>query len=281
MRHHPPDSLHRDGARLHRCDELPDGEQESELALRPVGYRHETDAEHLRPGNGFLHTGLGVVVNTQYDVTGAAYWIGLLNMPGTCTNGVYTISGQNIAEINGSVFFSGTDPGVYKSGPGHATFFFPQYSISSSSDLGSLTSVQGMTFDSYQSSATRNVAVSSNSTGTVFTVQLYANAGTGTMDTSGSSWTDTITITHVNTPQIGMMTGTVTRTGTGAGSSPIACIVNKSLDTRVICAGESPASPTLSLHRGLRSGRTPRSDATRYDVRVRNEPRTVRAEGTF
>ena len=99
-----------------------------------------------------------------------------------------------------------------------------------------------MTFDSYQASDSRNVAVNTDSTGKIFTVTLYLDPSAGTTDSSVSAWTDTISIAQVNTPKAGMLLGTVTRTGHGAGNGKVACIVNKSVDTRVICSGTSPSN---------------------------------------
>ena len=181
----------------------------------------------------------GVVVDTQYSVIGAAYWIGQYNLGGTCSNGVAQISGNGSADTNGNIYFTSDGSGVFKTSQGQATFFFPQYSIGGSGDLGNMT-FQGITFDSHSGSDTRNVTVSSDSTGSYFTVQLYSNPGVST--SLDNTYTDTISITGTNSPQLGMMLGTVTRTGTGAGTSNIACIVNVSLDTRVICTGPSPAN---------------------------------------
>ena len=48
----------------------------------------------------------GVAITGQYDVTGAAYYLGVTNMPGSCSGGVYTISGQSSQDLNGSIYFS-------------------------------------------------------------------------------------------------------------------------------------------------------------------------------
>ena len=191
-------------------------------------------------GTAAYNTASGVTITGQYDVTGAAYWLGVTSMPGTCSNGVYPVSGQSSADLNGTAYFTTDGSGVYKSNPGHATFFFPQYTMNLSNDLGAKT-YYGMTFDSHVGSDTRNTLVTSNAAGTQFSVTLYLNPGTGTMDTSGASYTDTIYVTTANTPQPGMLLGSVVRTGSGAGSGKLACIVNKSVDTRVICSGQSPS----------------------------------------
>ena len=39
-----------------------------------------------------------------------------------------------------------------------------------------------------------------------------------------------------------MLIGTVTRTGAGAGTGKISCIVNKDFDFRVFCTGQSPSN---------------------------------------
>ena len=165
-------------------------------------------------GSASYDTSAGITVTDQYDVTGLAYWAGPTSMPGSCSGGAYTVTGQSSNDLNGIVYFNMDGAGVFKSTAGHATFFLPQYSVTASTDLAGLANVQGMNFDSYNESDTRNIAVSTDSTGMYFTVKPYSNPSTGTID---SSYTDTITITHVNSPQNGILIGSVTRTGTGAG----------------------------------------------------------------
>ena len=188
-------------------------------------------------GTATYSTSSGISVTGQYDVSGAAYYLGVDPMPGSCSNGIYTVSGS--ADLSGTVYFAMDGAGVYKTTPGHATFFVPQYSVNASTDLGHLTNIQGMSFDSYQTNGagTRNVSVSTDSTGRYFTVQPYSDPNAGTTD---PTYTDTITITQTNSPQPGMLIGTVTRSS--GGSADIACIVNRSLDLRVICSGPSPAN---------------------------------------
>ena len=94
-----------------------------------------------------------------------------------------------------------------------------------------------MSFDSYQTTGTRNVAVTTDSTGMYFTVNPLSSPSTLGID---ASYTDTIHLTQMNYPQNGMAIGSITRTGTGAGSGNIACVLNRSLDVRVICTGQSP-----------------------------------------
>ena len=99
-----------------------------------------------------------------------------------------------------------------------------------------------MSFDSYNETDSVNIAVSTDSTGSYFTVQVYSDPNAGTIS---STYADTIHITRFNSPQNGMLIGTVTRAGTGAGTGQVACIVNRSLDVRVVCAGQSPANNSL------------------------------------
>ena len=185
----------------------------------------------------------GINVTGQYDVTGALYWGGHDPMPGSCSNGVYTVTTGSDPDLNGTVYFTLRGAGVYKTNPGHATFFFPQYQVSAASDLGSKT-MKGMNFDSYISSDARMTQVTSNAAGTTFTVQPYSDPGAGVLDSSGSAFTDTITITSVNSPANGMLVGTVTRTGNCSGpcTGKIACIVDKSINTEVLCSGQSPGN---------------------------------------
>ena len=69
-----------------------------------------------------------------------------------------------------------------------------------------------------------------------FTVQPYSDPSAGTID---SSYTDTIALSQVNSPQNGMLLGNVTRTGSGAGSGKIACAANKGSELVLSCAGQS------------------------------------------
>ena len=190
------------------------------------------------PGTANYDTSAGITITDQYDVTGVAYFTRTTGMPGSCSSGIYTVSGQS-SDLNGTVYFNLDGSGVDKTTAGHATFFMPQYSVTASTDLAGMANVEGMSFDSYNEADTRNISVSTDPTGMYFTIKPYSNAGTGTID---SSYTDTITITHVNSPQNGMLIGSVTRTGTGAGTGNIACILNRSLDVRVICSGQFPAN---------------------------------------
>ena len=157
-------------------------------------------------------------------------------MSGSCSSGLYTASGTS-SDLNGIVYFTTYGAGVYKTNPGHATFFFPQYLTNTSSDLGG-QSAPGISFDSQTATHTRQVKVTIDTTGTIYTVQPYLDPNAGTVD---SSYTDIITISQTNIPQPGMLVGNVSRTGTGAGSGKIACIVNKDFDFRVFCTGQSPS----------------------------------------
>ena len=100
-----------------------------------TGTRTMTDTYVI--GAASYNPSTGVDVTAQYDVTGASYFLGTDHMPGSCTNGVYSVSGDgNSAELNGNIYFAMDGSGVYKSNPGHATFFFPQFSVNPSPDLG-------------------------------------------------------------------------------------------------------------------------------------------------
>ena len=221
----------------------------------------------------------GINVTSQYDVTGAAYWLGTTPMPGSCDTGrydsnygLYIVSGQSAGDVNGTVYFGYDGSGVFKTSLGHATFFFPQYSITAPTDLGNRT-YAGISFDSYRESDTRNTHVTSNSAGTQFTVQPYSDPSAGTID---SSYTDTVTITQVNFPANGMMVGTVTRSTAGTGN--VACIVNRSVDIRIICSGQSPANTsypyTLTfIQEGVHAlGQARHPNTFRGDDRVRVAP---------
>ena len=188
-------------------------------------------------GTATYNTSSGIAVTSQYDVTGAAYWLGTVAMSGSCSGGIYTSSGGS-SELDGTVYFTATGAGVYKTNPGHATMFFPQYLVYPSTDLGNQTA-PGISFDSTTATHTKQVVVTTSAAGTVYTVQPFLNPSAGTID---PSYTDTITISSVNNPQNGMLIGTVTRTGSGAGTGKIACIVNKDFDFRVFCTGQSPSN---------------------------------------
>ena len=190
-------------------------------------------------GTATYSSGAGVNVTSQYDINGAAYWLGTSPMPGTCSSGVYNVTA--LGDLAGTVFFNSSGQGVFKTNLGHATFFFPQYTMTLSSDLGNKTFI-GMTFDSTSGTDSRNVQVTSNAAGTIFSVQLLSNPATGTID---NTYADTITVSQANTPVNGMLLGTVTRTGAGAGSGKIACIVNNSsVGVETICSGQSPSAST-------------------------------------
>ena len=76
-------------------------------------------------GTANYNTSTGVTVTGQYDVTGTGYWEGSVAMPGTCSDGVYTVRGQAYTgDLDGTVFFTADGSGVYKTTLGHATFFF-------------------------------------------------------------------------------------------------------------------------------------------------------------
>ena len=188
-------------------------------------------------GTATYNTTSGITVTGQYDVSGAGYWLGAVPMAGSCSGGIYSSSGVS-SDLNGTVYFTTTGAGVYKTNPGHATFFFPQYLTNTSTDLGG-QSAPGISFDSTTATHTRQVLVTTDVTGTVYTVQPYSDPNAGTMD---SSYTDIITITQTNAPQPGMLIGNVIRTGAGAGSGKLACIVNKDFDFRISCTGQSPSN---------------------------------------
>ena len=194
-------------------------------------------------GTATYSTTSGITVNYQYDVYGGPFYMSPIVMGGTCASGSLTVSGNPLgADLNGTAYLSVNGAGVFKTNAGHATFFLPVYTINPSSDFAS-QSFEGMLFDSYQASDSESVAVTSDATGTIFTVQIYTNPGTGS--TAGAPFTDTIQISQSNYPQNGMFTATVNRTGVGGPSaSPLACIANRTIDTTIICTGSSPASPT-------------------------------------
>jgi len=166
-------------------------------------------------------------------------------MGGSCSDGIYTVSSGG--DRTGTVYFNSSGEGVYKTTLGHATFFFPQYTVQPSRDFGGNQTFIGMSFDSTNANDTRNVQVTANAAGTIFTVNPLSSPGNGTID---PTYTDTISISEVNAPQNGMLVGMVTRTtltGTGGGSGNIACIVNNSptlSSLEVICSGQSPSSST-------------------------------------
>ena len=84
---------------------------------------------------------------------------------------IYTSSGSS-SELDGTVYFTSTGAGVYKTNPGHATFFFPQY-LTTAIDGSGIASAPGISFDSTTATHTRQVLVTTDVTGTVFTVQPY------------------------------------------------------------------------------------------------------------
>ncbi len=187
--------------------------------------------------------GNGVVLTGQWDINGSVYWSSTVNMPGTWGSGdsagVYTASGGG-GDLEGTAYFTAAGAGAFKTSPGRATFFFPQQNLVLST-IGS-TTFAGIMYDANSSDAVKNMQVVSNSAGTSFTSRPYSNPSTGTID---SSFTDTISFTSTNTPANGMFLGTVTRTGTGAGTGNIACIANTVDNIRVICSGQSPSNNSI------------------------------------
>ncbi|MBI4404143.1 MAG: hypothetical protein HY537_08280 [Deltaproteobacteria bacterium] len=183
-----------------------------------------------------------LTITGQYDVNGTTYWSGSVSMNlASCSNGQANSTGHN--NLTGTFYYKADGGGVYKSDSGRAFFMLPQASITQS-NFGSKT-FQGILFNSQASDSVKPIQVTSNAAGTVFTVQPFSDVSAGTV---GSAFTDTITITNANSPVNGMMRGTVTRTGTGAGGpTKIACLANRHLTKglRVICSGQSPNSSTL------------------------------------
>ena len=179
-------------------------------------------------------------MTAQYDVGGNQVFSGSYAMSlNPCSSGQATSTGGG--DLAGTLFYAADGTGVYKTQPGNATFFFPQASVTLS-NLGGIT-YSGIQFDS-SSGSTNNtsvVQVTSNASGNMFTVIPYSNVDTGAL---ASTFTDTISITAANTPQNGMLLGSVTRTGTGAGGpTKIACLASSvGLKTQVICAGQSPSN---------------------------------------
>jgi formylglycine-generating enzyme required for sulfatase activity len=175
-----------------------------------------------------------------YDVDGTVVFSGSYALASNaCSDGLMTGTGSG--EEAATTYYTAEGSGVYKAATGRATFFFPQQNITLNS-LGSLT-FQGMQFDSKSSNGIgdiEHVRVTSNAAGDTFTIKPYDPAA----GSIGTDFTDTITITSANSPQDGMMLGTVTRTGTGAGGpTKIACIANikEEKGNRVICSGQSPS----------------------------------------
>ena len=54
-------------------------------------------------GSATYDTSAGINVTGQWDVYGTAYYLNIDPMPGTCSAGVYTVSGQSSADLNGTV----------------------------------------------------------------------------------------------------------------------------------------------------------------------------------
>ncbi len=190
--------------------------------------------------------GNGIVLTGQWDIDGNPYWSGSTNMPGTWGTddnaGVYTASGGGGA-LEGVAYFTSAGAGAYKANPGSATFFFPQQAIFSLETLAGIT-FSGIMFDANQSTGgdVTNVQVVSNAYGTAFTVTPFSDVGTNTLS---PSFYDTISISNENYPANGIFVGTVTRTGTGAGTGNLACIVNITTEDRVICSGQSPSNNSI------------------------------------
>ncbi|MBI4404640.1 MAG: SBBP repeat-containing protein, partial [Deltaproteobacteria bacterium] len=183
-----------------------------------------------------------LTITGQYDVTGTSYWTGSLSMNlAACSNGEAVSTGTG--NLAGTFYYKADGGGVYKSNSKRAFFMIPQKSITAS-HFGSKT-FQGVQFNSTDANSVKQIKVVSNAAGTTYTITPYSSVTSETVD---NTFTDTITITNVNFPVNGMMIGTVTRTGTGAGGpTKVGCIANKHFTKglRVICSGQSPSNSTL------------------------------------
>ncbi|MBI4404047.1 MAG: hypothetical protein HY537_07795, partial [Deltaproteobacteria bacterium] len=208
-----------------------------------------TDAETTSLQNTYLLGTASIAANTgaltitgQYDVRGTGYWLGAIAMNlEDCSNGQAVATGSG--NLAGTFYYKPDGGGVYKSNSGRAFFMMPQKSMATF-DFSNKT-FQGILFNSQSAGSVKQIQVSSDINGTVFTVRPFTDVSAGVV---GNSFIDTISISNVNYPVNGMMIGTVTRTGTGAGGpTKIGCIVNKHLSKglRVICSGQSPNDRTL------------------------------------
>jgi hypothetical protein len=191
-------------------------------------------------GRATWDTSTGLQLDNAYDVTGALNLTGPVAMTGTaCSGGSFSLTGAG--DRGGTMYMTAPGAGYYKTITEKSFFFIPQYTLSAAADLGSLT-FQGLAFDSTDYTTSVAYRVTSNAAGTTWTLEPYSSVLNNTID---SSYTDTITISAVNSPFNGAMVGSLTRTGVGAGTGRVACIANKSVSTRVLCVAESPADNTI------------------------------------
>jgi hypothetical protein len=191
-------------------------------------------------GTGTYSTSTGLAVTNSYDVDGSSLYSGSIALAGSCSNGVYTLTGTGNDRI-GNVYFNLNGAGSFKAASTKATLFVPVYTISAATDLGSRT-FPGLIFNSTSASVSKAVRVTTDAAGTTWTVDPYSNVETGTIEVT---WQDTITISAVNSPANGMMRGSVTRVGAGSGTGEIACVMNKGVATRVVCSGETANNNNL------------------------------------
>lgn len=201
-------------------------------------YRSTLNAVPVTGQNTF-DTATGLQVDNVYDVAGNLVIAGPIALGGSCSSGLHALSGSG--DRAGTVYFTPSGAGFYATSTEKRYFFLPVYTMNAANDLGSRV-LPGYEFNSTDATSAKPARVTTDAAGTTWTIQAYADASAGTID---ASYTDTVTISAVNTPVNGMMIGTLTRVGAGAGSGEITCIIGRGIATRVFCAGEQPDDNTI------------------------------------
>lgn len=191
-------------------------------------------------GRATFDTATGLQIDNGYDVNGTLLLTGPVALSGNaCANGTFALTGSG--DRGGTVYFTKSGEGYYNTVTEKSFFFVPQYTVSAVADLGSKT-FQGMSFNSTDAATAVAYQVTADAAGTTWTLEPYSDVTTGAID---GSYTETISITSVNNPANGMLRGTITRVGGAAGTGSIACVMNKTVATRVLCAAESPEDNTI------------------------------------
>lgn len=179
-----------------------------------------------------------------FDIDGTELFNGSYSAPvGGCTSGVIDVSGS--VDFQAKIYSADDWSGFYKTAPGNVSFFAPIWSIAQSY-LGSKTYV-GLLYSSQDSESSRQVRVTSNAGGSVFTIKPLSDPETDTLAAGAGSFTDTITITAVNSPLSGMMKGTVERVDHNSQvvgtTEKVGCLAYETGTGGIVisCAGKNPA----------------------------------------
>lgn len=179
-----------------------------------------------------------------YDIDGSQLFSGSYSLPvGSCASGVIDVAGS--VDFQAKIYSTDEWSGFYKTGPGNVSFFAPPWSITQSYFNGK--TYAGLLYSSQDGDSSKLVQVVGSNGGATFTIKPYSNPETATLATGSGSFTDTISISTVNSPLAGMMKGTVSRVDHNSAvvgtTEKVGCLAYEtgSGGTVVTCAGKNPA----------------------------------------